>query len=96
MFEIRQTETYAQWFMGLRDRIAKARIDARIRRMTLGHFGDVHAVGGGVWEMRVDHGHGYRVYYVRSGATVILLLAGGDKDTQVRDIRLAQALASQL
>ena len=93
MIEIRQTETYAEWFLSLRDRQAKARIDIRIRRLSLGNPGDVKAVGEGVSELRIDYGPGYRVYFVQHGQTVVILLAGGDKRTQDRDIKTALELA---
>lgn len=93
MYEIRQTETYAEWFSKLRDRQARARIDVRIRRLSLGNPGDVKPVGEGVSELRVDYGPGYRVYFIQRGTTVIVLLAGGDKRTQSRDIQTALALA---
>ena len=93
MIEIRQTETDAEWFSSLRDRQAKARIDIRIRRLSLGNPGDVKAVGEGVSELRIDHGPGYRIYFVQHGQTVVILLAGGDKRTQDRDIKTALELA---
>lgn len=93
MIEIRQTETYANWFSSLRDRKARARIDVRIRRLSLGNSGDVKPIGGGVAELRIDYGPGYRVYFIQLGVTVILLLAGGDKRTQDRDIKKALELA---
>ncbi|MDE2926726.1 MAG: type II toxin-antitoxin system RelE/ParE family toxin [Acidobacteriota bacterium] len=96
MFEIRQTEAYARWFERLSDRRARARIDARIRRLSLGNPGDVRPVGKGVSELRVHYGPGYRVYFVRRERTVVILLAGGEKTTQERDIRKAYALAHQL
>ncbi len=93
MIEIRQTETYAAWFSALRDRQARARIDIRVRRLSLGNPGDVKAVGEGVSELRIDYGPGYRVYFVQRGQTVVILLAGGDKRTQDRDIKSALELA---
>lgn len=78
MLEIRQTIEYAEWFDGLRDRQAQARINTRIRRLSLGNRGDVKPVGQGVSELRIDHGPGYRVYFVRRGAVLVVLLAGGD------------------
>ncbi len=96
MIQIQQTETYAKWFDGLRDRITRARIDIRIRRLSLGNAGDAKPVGDGVSELRVDHGPGYRVYFVQRGEVVIILLAGGDKSTQDKDIRNAKALARDL
>ncbi len=82
VIEIRQTEVYARWFRRLRDREARARIDIRIRRLSLGNPGDVRPVGGGVSEIRVDYGPGYRVYFVQRGEALIVLLAGGDKGSR--------------
>ena len=96
MLEIRQTAAYSEWFTGLRDRGAKTRIDIRIRRLSLGNAGDVKPVGDRVSELRVDYGPGYRVYFVRKGDLYVVLLAGGDKSSQDRDIRQAKALASDL
>lgn len=96
VIEVRQTETYAQWFEGLRDRQARARIDGRIRRLSLGNPGDVKPVGEGVSELRIDYGPGYRVYYVQRGQALVILLAGGDKRTQDRDIKTAIELARGL
>jgi len=96
MLEVRQTATYAEWFSGLRDRIAKTRIDIRIRRVSLGNSGDVRSVGEGVSELRFDYGPGYRVYFIQKGSVYVVLLAGGDKSTQDRDIREAKALARDL
>lgn len=81
MIEIRQTETFADWLGHLRDQQAKARIQMRIRRLSLGNPGDVKPVGEGVSEMRIDYGPGYRVYFVQRGELLIALLAGGDKST---------------
>jgi putative addiction module killer protein len=96
LIEVRQTEVFAAWFARLRDRQARARIAARIRRLSLGNPGDVKPVGGGVSEMRVDYGPGYRVYFTRRGDRVVVLLCGGDKRTQARDIATAIALAGEL
>lgn len=94
--EVRQTENFAAWFRDLRDEGARHRILVRIRRLSLGNPGDVRAVGDGVSELRIDYGPGYRVYFVALGKTVIVLLAGGDKQTQTRDINVAIALARNL
>ncbi|HEV8015539.1 MAG TPA: type II toxin-antitoxin system RelE/ParE family toxin [Stellaceae bacterium] len=94
--EVRQTEIFAAWFARLRDRQARARIAVRIRRLSLGNPGDVKPVGGGVSEIRVDYGPGYRVYFVSRGELVVVLLCGGDKQTQDRDIERAIKLAQGL
>ena len=96
MLEVRQTSVYAKWFADLRDRTAKTRIDIRIRRLSLGNLGDVKPVGEGVSELRVDHGPGFRVYFIQKAEVYIVLLAGGDKSTQEKDIRNAKALAREL
>ena len=96
MVEIRQTEVYSQWFKSLRDRQARARIDVRIRRLSLGNPGDVKPVGGGVSELRIDYGPGFRVYFVQRGQTLVILLAGGDKSTQDQDIKAALELAQKI
>jgi putative addiction module killer protein len=96
MIDIRQTDVYAKWFDGLRDRAAQARINARVRRLSLGNPGDVKPVGKGVSELRIDYGPGYRIYFVQRGNTVIILLAGGDKRTQNRDIKAAMDLAQNV
>ena len=93
MIEIRQTHAYDSWFDRLRDAMAKTRILFRIRRLSLGNFGDVKPVGEGVSELRIDYGPGYRVYFIRKGQVVVVLLAGGDKKTQAHDIAKAIALA---
>lgn len=94
--EVRQTDVYARWFRRLRDRQARVRIDSRIRRLSLGNPGDVRPVGEGVSEIRIDYGPGYRVYFVQRGEALVVLLAGGDKDSQQRDIRTALELAQRL
>ena len=96
MLEVRQTSLYSEWFADLRDRTAKVRIDIRIRRLSLGNPGDVKPVGEGVSELRVDHGPGYRVYFIQKADVYIVLLAGGDKSSQEKDIRNAKALAREL
>ena len=96
MVEIRQTEAYAGWFDRLRGRKARARIDVRVRRLSLGNPGDLRPVGEGVSELRIDYGPGYRVYFVRRGQALVILLAGGTKASQARDIASALALARDL
>ncbi len=96
MPEIRQTDVYAQWFRRLRNKQAKARINARIRRLSLGNPGNVRAVGEGVSELRIDYGPGYRVYFIRRGQFLAILLAGGVKSTQDQDIEKARNLARAL
>ncbi len=96
MIEIRQTDVFAAWFAGLKDRAARARITARIRRLSLGNPGDVKPVGQGVLEMRIDYGPGYRVYFVQRGETLVILLCGGDKRDQSRDIARALELAKEV
>ena len=93
MITVYQTEHYARWFLALMDRTARARIDVRIRRLSLGNAGDAKPVGAGVSELRIDHGPGYRVYFVQRGQTLIVLLAGGDKSSQSADIRTALELS---
>ena len=82
-------DPYATWLAGLADRMARARVLVRVNRMAAGNFGDCKPVADGVWELRVDHGPGYRVYYAQAGKRLILLLAGGDKRKQQADINAA-------
>lgn len=96
MIEIRQTDEFVTWLKELRDRQAVARINVRIRRLSLGNPGDVKPVGDGVSELRIDHGPGYRVYFVTRGTTVIVLLCGGDKRNQDRDIIAAKRMVAEL
>ena len=96
MIEVRETEAYADWFASLRVLQARARVLVRIRRLSLGNAGDVKAVGEGVSELRIDYGPGYRVYFVRRGALLIVLLGGGDKRSQRRDIAAALELAKEV
>jgi putative addiction module killer protein len=96
VIEVRQTEAFAVWFDGLRDREARFRVVARIRRLSLGNIGDTRSVGGGVSELRIAHGPGVRLYFRRLGPDSVVLLTGGDKSTQRRDIRRAKALARGL
>lgn len=93
MVEIHKSATFDKWLLGLRDRAARARIEARIARMALGNPGDVKPVRNGIHEMRIDYGPGYRVYFLQSGQTIIVLLAGGDKRTQDADINRAIEIA---
>lgn len=93
MIEIVQSETFKSWLSGLRDKTAKARIEARIRRVSLGNFGDCKPAREGVSEMRIDCGPGYRVYFMQRGPIVVVLLAGGDKRSQDADIEWAIAIA---
>ena len=96
MVEIRKTAGFAQWLDGLRDLRARARVHVRIERLAAGHAGDVKPVGEGVSELRIDYGPGYRVYFMKRGSAVVILLAGGDKRTQAADIRTALRLARNL
>lgn len=94
--EIRKTEAFAKWLDGLSDLQARARIQVRIERLAQGNAGDVQPVGEGVSELRVHYGPGYRVYFKRLGSKLILLLAGGDKRTQSKDITTALRFARQV
>lgn len=96
MVEVRQTEEFQNWFGQLRDLRAADRIVARIRRLTLGNLGDVKPVGEGVSELRIDYGPGYRLYFIQRGSEFILLLCGGDKNTQSKDIERAKKLAKEV
>jgi putative addiction module killer protein len=93
MIEVRQTDEFAKWLRTLRDLRAADRIIQRIRRLERGNAGDVKSVSGPVMEMRIDHGPGYRVYFIRRGDTVMILLCGGDKRSQPADIRRARKMA---
>ncbi|MBA4418798.1 MAG: addiction module antitoxin RelB [Syntrophus sp. (in: bacteria)] len=96
MTEIRKTEAFVDWLDGLPDIRARARILVRIERLVEGNPGDVGPVGEGVSELRVDYGPGYRVYYKQHGQSLVILLAGGDKSTQAKDIKTALRLARNL
>ena len=96
MIEVRQTEAFSKWLRELRDRQARARIQTRIDRLQLGLAGDVRPVGEGVSELRIDYGPGYRVYFVQRRKELVILLAGGDKRTQDRDLKTAIELAHNL
>jgi putative addiction module killer protein len=93
LIELRKTREFDRWFDRLRDRQAQSRIHGRLLRLGEGNPGDQKAVGEGVWELRIHYGPGYRLYYTQRGPEWILLLAGGDKDSQEKDIRLALKLA---
>ena len=93
MVEIIESATFKRWVRRLRDKRAVARIDARLRNVALGHFGDTRALGDGIAEMRIAYGPGYRLYFLREGATVVVLLCGGAKGTQRRDIERAKRIA---
>lgn len=96
MVEIRKTDIFARWFDGLRDLQARARIQARIERLAMGNAGDVKPVGEGVSELRINQGPGYRVYFKQRGREMVILLAGGDKSGQARDVKIALSLARNL
>ena len=96
MIEIRKTNHFAKWIDSLQDIRARARIQARIERLAMGNLGDVKPVGEGISEMRIDYGPGYRVYFIQHKQSVTILLAGGDKSTQARDIKTALHLAQNL
>ena len=95
MLTVVQTATFRAWLNGLRDRRAAGRIRARMRRMAGGNLGDVKPVGGGVFEARIFYGPGYRLYLIHEGSTVIVLLCGGDKGSQDRDIEHAIEMAKE-
>ena len=96
MIEVKTTEVFDKWFTGLKDRKAKARIQARIDRVEMGNFGDASSVGEGVSELRIFYGPGYRVYFVKQNSVVVILLSGGDKSSQQTDIAKAKEIAKQL
>lgn len=96
MYSIKQTESFAKWLAKLHDARTKARITARLRMAGAGNLGDVKSVGDGVSEMRIDTGPGYRLYFTRRGELLIVLLVGGDKSTQKRDIQRAKAMAQEV
>ncbi|NWK96527.1 addiction module antitoxin RelB [Sphingobium lactosutens] len=94
--ETKQTHEFSEWFDGLRDVKAKSKIAGRIARVEIGLMGDVKSVGDGVSEMRIDYGPGYRLYFTRRGKQLIILLIGGDKGSQQRDIAKAKEMADQI
>lgn len=93
--KIIQSTAFKQWFGGLRDRLARVRIQARIDRIQLGNPGDAKPVRDGIFEMRIHYGPGYRIYFLRDGESTVILLAGGDKSTQDADIKRAIVIAKQ-
>ena len=95
MIEIRETETFSSWLRDLRDDRARAKIAARVRRLAFGNPGDLKPVGEGISELRIHHGAGYRVYFVQRGTLLIMLLCGGDKATQDKDIATAKKLVKE-
>jgi len=95
MFEIQQTDTFRKWIAKLKDKIAVAIIASRLVRLETGYLGDAKPIGSGISELRIHHGPGYRVYFQRKGERIIVLLCGGNKDSQQRDIQRAQQMAVQ-
>lgn len=95
MLDIVRSDEFDAWLQKLRDGRARARIQARILRLSMGNPGDVKPVGGGISEMRIDYGAGYRVYFLRRGSELVILLCGGDKSTQDADVKLARAIAAR-
>lgn len=93
MIELIKTDIFDNWLKNLRDRTAKAKIQTRLRRLSLGNLGDVRPIGSGLSELRIDQGPGYRVYFMRRGPVIVVLLCGGDKNSQKRDIALAKTIA---
>jgi putative addiction module killer protein len=96
MFEVQKTDEFDEWLSKLADQKAQAKIVSRVEHLGLGNPGDVTSVGAGVSEIRVPYGPGYRVYYKQTGKTVVLLLCGGDKSTQAKDIKRAKEIAADL
>jgi putative addiction module killer protein len=95
MVEFKQTETFRKWRMRLRDERTRALIASRLDRLAFGNAGDVKPVGQGISELRIDHGPGYRIYFLKRGDAIIILLCGGDKSTQAKDIKRAKRLAKE-
>jgi putative addiction module killer protein len=96
MFELKQTEAFRKWRIKLKDERARAAIASRLDRLAYGLAGDAAPVGAGISELRIHYGPGYRVYFCKRGPTIILLLCGGDKSSQERDIAAAKRLATEL
>ena len=95
MIELKQTETFRKWRMRLKDKKVLGLIASRLDRLAFGHLGDVEPVGNGISEMRIHYGCGYRIYFHKRGKTIIVLLCGGDKSTQAKDIKIAKQLATE-
>lgn len=95
MLEIIQSEVFAAWMKKLRDSMARKRIFAKLENLALGNFGDVKPIGEGVSETRIHYGPGYRLYFIRQGEKIVVMLAGGDKSTQENDIKIAKKLAKE-
>lgn len=95
MVEIIKSNTFDRWLRKLRDPQARARVEMRIRRLSLGNAGDVQPIGEGLSEMRIDYGPGYRVYYMQQSSVLVILLCGGDKRTQQKDIAKAREIAAE-
>ncbi|WP_313083953.1 type II toxin-antitoxin system RelE/ParE family toxin [Pulveribacter sp.] len=96
MYSVIETEAFAAWMDALKDKSTRARLQLRLRKAGLGHLGDVKPVGDGVWEMREFFGPGWRMYYVIRGSTIVVMLGGGDKFSQQRDIARAKAMTQEL
>jgi len=96
MFTVLTTDTFSEWLDGLKDVRTRRRLATRLRKAELGNLGDVKSVGDGVMEMREHFGPGWRMYYIQRGTTMILMLGGGDKDAQARDIAMAKTIAQSL
>jgi putative addiction module killer protein len=95
MLELKQTETFRKWRIALKDERARGLIASRLDRLALGHAGDAEPVGSGISELRIHYGPGYRIYYQRLGSTMLILLCGGDKGSQVKNIKTAKQLATE-
>lgn len=95
MIEFKQTETFRKWRQRLKDERARAMIASRLDRLAFGNAGDVKPVGAGIGELRIDYGSGYRIYFLKRGNTLVILLCGGDKSTQEKDIKTAKLLAAK-
>lgn len=95
VYKVLQTETYRKWFKKLKDIKAKFAIGQRLERIMRGNFGDSKSVGGGVYELRIDVGKGYRIYFKNNGKEIVILLVGGDKSSQESDIKIARKMAKE-